>query len=463
MRFSRVIGLASIIGLALLGIVGVSPASAANKTIHCGNTISGNVTANNSIGPCPGGDGLKISAPGTVLNLNGHSIQCSNFNNHVKREQVGIHLIGASNVTVKNGTVYDCDAGVAIEGGSNNTVSGITAHDNVAHVLVSGPVNPDNPLTTPCNFGDGITTLDSSGNHITGNITYRNGPFSGISLVGASSSNNVTGNQSYENDVSNALPPPAAPDTSGPCGPFSATPQGQGRLHQDIGIRVEGPGATNNSITGNQANNNQLNGISIHGYVCFVGITPPPGAPPVGTSNSGNQVVGNSVSGNGFSDNIDGIGILSQGPLGTVTCGSDHNTIVGNISSGNARDGIFVAATGDNSKPSSNTINANLTDGNGRDGVHLASPFTVCPIGQGNSTPPNFCNVPREPRNGANNNTLISNNGHNNGGAIALPAHGHDGYDGNPACDNNNWVANIFGTVNQACVAANGGTGAVIP
>jgi len=54
---------------------------------------------------------------------------------------------------------------------------------------------------------------------------------------------------------------------------------------------------------------------------------------------------------------------------------------------------------------------------------------------------------------GATNNTLNANRGTAN----AL----HDGADYNPNCDNNQWTANIFGTVNQVCVKAGNGTGTI--
>ncbi len=480
MKFSRVIGLASIGGLAVLGTVGVSPASAATKTIKCGSVISGNVTAANSIGPCAGGDAITISAPGTVLNLAGHSIRCNNFNNHTVQEQVGIHLIDATNVTVKNGSVYNCDAGVAIEGGSNNTVSGITAHDNVAHVLVSGPVDPADPNSTPCNYGDGITTFDTSGNHITGNIAYLNGPFSGISLVGNSDNNVVTGNQVYNQTVPNLLPPPAPVGTNGPCGPFSATPQGQGRADQDIGIRVEGPGAEHNQVIGNQVFDNMLDGITVHGYVCLNGAgpnpPPPPALPPRGTSNTGTLIKGNSSFRNGFdldqngrpvpggsAQGQDGIAILRQGPFGRIVCASHDTTIIGNSSTNNARYGIFVPPTGDQLLPAHNTVNANLVNNNGLQGIHLDGPFLVCPFGAPTNPDTGACLVVRELRPGAIDNTLVGNQGSGNGNHIVGTSVGkQDGFDGNVACDNNRWIANIFGTVNQACVAANGGTGTPI-
>jgi hypothetical protein len=80
---------------------------------------------------------------------------------------------------------------------------------------------------------------------------------------------------------------------------------------------------------------------------------------------------------------------------------------------------------------------------NGRDGIHLEGPFTRT---NGSNTT-QFA--------GANHNTLVGNHGTGNGS--------FDGFDGNPNCDHNDWRNNMFGTVNQRCVAANGGTGTVPP
>lgn len=430
--------------LPLAGIV-ISAGPAAASHLGCGSVVSASTTLDTNIGPCTG-DGLILRGSGIVLDLGGHTVTGNNVNNRTADQQVGIHFEGATGDTVRNGSVTNFDAGVAIDGGGNNTVSAINAHDNIAHVLLTGGVNPANPVDTPCDFGDGITTDNSTGNRITGNRTIHNGPFSGIALVDASSRNVVSGNVSDNNTVPNRLPPGVTEpggDVNGPCGPFGANGPGEGRLNQDIGIRIEGPGATGNQVKGNVSTGNLLEGISIHGYVCnlFGQSDAPTGEP-----NTDNVVQGNSVSRNGFSDNQDGIGILQQGPLGTVTCSAYRNTIVGNVSTGNSRYGIFVAALSHD-----NTINGNVVRSNGTDGIHLNGPFTVCPPGQTGPPPARACLVPRVSRPGAENNTLQANQGSGNARI--------DGFDANPNCDNNHWVANRFGTVNQACVAAGGGTG----
>lgn len=445
MRFNlrgRVIGAASASALVLTGVGMVSSVGTASAAPACGDVITTpntTVTLTSDIGPCPG-NGITIAADGVTLNLAGYTITGSNTTNTTSNEQVGVLFQGVRNSLVENGTIRNFDAGVAIQKGSKNTVRNIVAHDNINHSsLVAAPGAASNK----CAFGDGIVMTGTNNNVVTQNEAYHNGPFSGIAIVGNSDNNIVNDNHAYNQTVSNELPP-AGSNQNGPCGPFSATPTGQGRLHQDIGIRVEGPGADNNQVTGNTSNANQLEGISIHGYVCWVGNggTPPPGAPAVGKSNTGNLIQGNNVRNNGFPDILDGIGILRQGPFGNVTCGSHGNSIIANTSSNNARDGVYVAPTGDPSVQSGNTVNQNIVNNNGRDGIHVDGPFSTT------------INGVVTPRPGSTNNTLISNRGKGNAGV--------DGFDGNPNCDQNFWQQNIFGTVNQPCVKAHNGTGTVV-
>jgi hypothetical protein len=434
----RALGVLSASALAVGGMVALAgPASAV--TLNCGDTVTSSVTLSNDVGPCTG-NGLIIGADNVTLNLGGHTVSGSNTTNTTTNEQVGILIQGVRNVVVQNGTVTGFDAGVAITKGTKNQVINVNVHDNINH---SSLVNAPGAATNHCNFGDGIVVTNSSKNIIKNNTAYHNGPFDGIGLVGNSDSNIVSGNHVFNQTVSNELPP-AGSNLNGPCGPFSATPTGAGRLHQDIGIRVEGPGADNNTVVANNVTDNQLNGISIHGYVCWAGNggVAPPGAPQVGTSNTGNLIETNNVRRNGFPDGLDGIGILRQGPFGNITCASHGNTIIGNTSIGNAGSGIFVPPTGDPNFPSAgNTVNQNIVNNNGVDGILVQGPFTTTING-----------VPTA-RAGSTDNTLISNKG--TGNAV------DDGADLNPNCDHNFWQQNIFGTVNQPCVAAHNGTGTV--
>jgi hypothetical protein len=445
MRFNlrgRVIGAASASALVLTGVGMVASVGTASAAPACGDVITTpntTVTLTSDIGPCPG-NGITVAADGVTLNLAGHTITGSNTTNGTANEQVGVLLQGVRNVLVENGTIRNFDAGIAIQKGSKNTVRNVVVHDNINH---SSLVNTPQAATNKCNYGDGVTMVGSNNNLVTQVEAFHNGPFSGISIVDNSDNNIVNASHVYNQTVFNELPP-AGSGQNGPCGPFSATPTGAGRLNQDVGIRVEGPGADGNQVTGNTSNNNMLNGISIHGYVCWAGNggVAPPGAPQVGLPNTGNLIQANTVKRNGFPDGLDGIGILRQGPFGNIVCASHGNSIIGNTSIGNAGSGIFVPPTGDPAFPSaSNTVNQNIVNNNGVDGITVQGPFTTTING-----------VPTA-RAGSTDNTLISNKGTGNAR--------DDGFDGNPNCDHNFWQQNIFGTVNQPCVADHGGTGTV--
>ncbi|MFN2608961.1 MAG: NosD domain-containing protein [Acidimicrobiales bacterium] len=425
MKLQRALGLASGGALLLLGTVAVSPASAATETVTCGEHITHSLTVANDIGPCVGTDGLDVVANGITLDLGGHTVTGGTRTNTSTHEYVGINLMGVNGVTVRSGTVTGFDAGVADNGGSNNTITSLNVHDNVNHSTQTGAQNV-------CNYGDGILLDNATGDRVTGNQSTANGPFSGIALIEASKNNTVSNNYVANNNVANILPN----GDDGPCGPFQENGN-VGRPFQDIGIRVEGPGADNNTVSGNVVNNNMLNGISIHGYVCH----PPGGFFPPQPNNTGNTVTRNSVSGNGFNPegNQDGIAILVQGPP-NVVCPAFGNTITYNVSTANARYGVY----GGGRDTHDNNISYNVVRNNLQDGVHLDGPSGAPSCGPGTMVSP----CP-----GAINNTLIGNIGSGNAQ--------FDGFDGNPACDNNLWQANRFGTVNQACVAAGGGTGTV--
>jgi hypothetical protein len=442
MKVRRALGATALAASTLVGtaVVGTAPAGAA--TVSCGQAITSSVVVENNLTNCPG-DGLVVTASNVVVNLAGHVIDGSTTTNTTPNEYVGVRLANVTNVTVLNGTIQEFDAGVVIGRGANNRISNLTVRENINHAATTGTFNE-------CNFGDGITVFDSRGNHITNSRAIHNGPFSGISLVGDSDDNVVSGNQTVNQTVSNFHPnfidltpgpsgDPVNPEGLGPCGPFSQQVGGVGRLNQDIGIRIEGPGADRNRIEGNSVTDNQLYGITIHGYACH----PPPPRPPE-ANNGQNVITANNVTRNGFAgpDELgDGIGVLTQGPAALI-CVAFGNTITSNTSNFNAAHGIFMGGRGS----TANTVSFNSVYGNGRDGIRLEGPG-----GPNSRCGPNLV----QPCPGSINNTLTGNRGSRNGE--------HDGHDSNPGCDNNAWEANRFGSVNQACVAANGGTGVVTP
>jgi len=431
---------ASTTGLAGLALTG-GTASATHNSPPC-LVVTADTTLSGDVGPCDG-HGIVVRADNVTLDLNGHTVTGT------KRamEQVGILLAGVSGVTVKNGTVTGFDAGVSIEGGGNNTVTGMDVHGNVNDMIE--PIDPRSiqrsfPPTdeqrhqlslVECDYGDGITTFDSSDNLIEGNTVTGNGPYGGITLVNDSNSNVVRNNHVADNDLENmgvtsdgTTPvwvaggfhvPAGTPGASRPTSMCGATEvgtpgMGRGRQMQASNIRVEGPGADENLVEANTVVKGGLAGISIHSYVAF------PAAPqvPPQDPNLNNVIKGNDVSRTGEDTSgvdtfADGIVSLSSGPIGTVTMPSHSNTIVGNKSYDNFRHGVALhTATHDN------TVDRNVATGNGGNGIHVAR--------------------------GAVDNSLMANHGRGNAG--------FDGFDGNEDCDDNLWRGNNLRTFNQPCV-----------
>jgi parallel beta-helix repeat protein len=429
-------------------------ASAAPVPVTCGESISFSVTLSNNIGPCVGSDGLDVTASNITINLNGHTIQGNSVHNDTNNEYLGINLTNVSGVTVTGpGVVEGFDAGVSITGGSGNKVENLTAQNNIAHVLYTGSGFTGQTglyARANCNFGDGITTYNTHDDTITSNTATGNGPFSGISLVGNSRYIDVTKNHTYSNTVFNVEGSPSGSSVpgnfsgiSGPCGPFSAAANGPGRPDQDIGLRVEGPGAQHNTVSMNTSDGNLLEGIAIHGNVC-PGVVPNVTFPP----NVHNVVSFNTVFGNGFDPDgaHDGIGILSQGPTGTVCIASD-NTLTNNNIYSNGNDGIFVGGRGSGG----NVITNNKANNNIHYGIELTGPSSSTKCGPTASTgsplpAPNLYDC------GTTGNRLSGNVAHGNNG-------GFDGFDGNPDCGNpttqgapanqNIWTGDSFVNVNQ--------------
>lgn len=468
--------LAATAGLSLvaLGLPLASPASAAPaQALGCGAVVTTSVRLQADIGPCAGA-GLVIAADGVTLDLGGHRVLGTlsprpglavNTAN-----AAGILLRRTSRSTVVNGEVAAFAIGVQIAGGAGNHVSRLHVHDNIG---------VDN--------GDGIAVFGSDGNRIDRNRVIHNGQWSGISLLNAgpagSSRNEVVDNLILGNDV------PMFDDA------------GVAIDKRDIGIAVEGPGATANRIAGNVVDGSGTNGIQVF-PACSSGYNVSTGCP--GTvPNDGNVIAGNTVTRNGFGAPLDGalgdgISLLAMGPPVVVTpdhttvtgnvvrgnqrngislgggngqelktgawttgaenygcfisvdpddpvvdtpnlCGTTDNTVTGNTSSANGIDGIYVGPRSDR-----NRISRNTTDGNGKDGIGIGLAIQTGP-GQVPvlDAAGNLVTVPGS---GARDNVLEQNRGMGNGR--------FDGADENPGCGSNRWWQNRFGTANQPCVGA---------
>jgi hypothetical protein len=147
----------------------------------------------------------------------------------------------------------------------------------------------------------------------------------------------------------------------------------------------------------------------------------PPEPPNTNATIDGNIVTGVSAG--------SAITTFASGPQGTITCPAYDNTITSNTVS-NATgsgtgfgDGVFIA-----SMSTGNSVRGNTSNNNSRDGIELGGPFT-----SGAHSYP-----------GATGNTVSGNRAHGNAD--------YDGADRTPGCDSNTWTGDSFGTVNQPCV-----------
>ncbi len=292
-KLQRPVAAVFTLGMLALGTAFVPGAGATTHQVSCGAQITQSTTLNSDVGPCPSGPGLVIASSNVVLDLNGFRITGLNS---AAEESVGVVLRQVSGVTVKNGVISGFDAGVVIRGGSGNIVEKLTLLDNIGN-------HPD------CNFGDGLASFNSHNNIIRNNTVARNGPLSGISIVGASTGNAVRDNEVRDNSLVNVY-----------CG----------NPRQDVGIRIEGPGASANTVSGNVVERNGLAGIALHSTL--------KGDP----ENRDNTVSDNRAAGNGIGGHGSGVIILPNGSLTGVNRAA-ATLIKGNTVTGNARDGIQVA------------------------------------------------------------------------------------------------------------------------
>lgn len=382
-RYRKIFSVVSVAAfVASLLVLTPTPAQATHNV--CGDVITESTTLEHDVLHCSA-HGLIVAADDITVDLNGHTVSCAN----TYPEQVAILLADVSGVTVQNGTVENCDAGVSIEGGSNNTIREMTARNNVNDMEEPfDPMTMNGPLADiVCLYGDGILVLNSSNNVIEQNWVYKNGPYSGISLFSEGSDGNIViDNNVYQNNLTNLRQ--QNPGQRSLCGASQVGTSllDRGRAVQDIGIRIEGPGADQNLVDDNRVVNSALIGISIHSYICS-----PPGSSPPGAPNLNNHITRNKVrhTGSTISSSLepvaDGISSIAQGPIGTVTCTSPSNLIDFNRSRDNRRHGVSLATT-----VSGTTVGWNQANRNGMDGFNIA-PGAIGNVLDGNRA----CNNPR--------------------------------------------------------------------
>ena len=288
-------------------------------TMACGQEITANITLDGDL-HCTSGPALIVTADNVTVDLGGHTIS---GNGDATASSPGILLRNVKGVTVQKGTIQHFGAGVAINGGANNVIQNLTLQDNV------GDAAGD--------YGDGVAISDSSGNTVRGNTVRRNGPFSGISLVGKSQKNVIQENVVTDN---NMLP---------------GNPQ---RGRQCMGIRMEGPAANDNKVIGNT-----VTGSGADGIVVLPTCANPQGGCAGTPGNEGNEISKNTSNGNGKSGNGSGIRLFSVPQPVAAT----KTTISDNVTNENQTNGISVDAAGEGTpKPFKNKITGNQGKDNGQ-------------------------------------------------------------------------------------------------
>lgn len=319
-RVRQVIGMASAAALALAStaLVGPAYASAATPvTLACGAVVTQNTTLAADVGPCRR-DGIIIGADNITLNLGGHTV----FGTNAKTDNVGIHLIRHSGVTVRAGTVRDFGTGVALQAGSNyNIVSAMNLHDNIGRLDTSGT------------FGDGVGIFASSNNLITGNEIVHNGPYEGIGVFGNGASgkaNPAFGNRLVANHV--------ADNTI-----LQTSPEDNLTVSFDMGVNLGFGlgGSSHTTVSNNVIEGNGFDGInacSIRGIPCMT---------------DHNVITGNVVRDNGFTN----LSTLDNAELGRGIFVGDisldgfdfspptHDLISNNVVTHNASTGLFLTTT----------------------------------------------------------------------------------------------------------------------
>jgi parallel beta-helix repeat protein len=285
--------------------------------VACGQEVTANITLDGDL-HCSSGPALIVTADNVTVDLAGHTIS---GDGDETASTPGILLRNVKGVTVQKGTVERFGAGVAIQGGANNVIQNMTLQDNVGD-----PAG---------DFGDGIAVNGSSGNRIRGNTVRRNGPFSGISLVGACTNNEIRENVVTDN---NMLP---------------GQPQ---RGRQDMGIRIEGPAANNNRVVGNTVTGSGADGIVVLPTCADPqrGCTGTPG-------NEGNEISKNASHRNGTSGNGSGIRLFSV----PAPVAATKTTVADNVTNENTTHGVAVDAAGAGTpQPFGNRLTGNQGRGN---------------------------------------------------------------------------------------------------
>ena len=159
----------------------------------CGQVASGvvNLTANLNCS----GDGITISGPNTVVNMNGFSITGPGKDS----SKVGIMVSNADNVVVNGpGTISNFQAAVLLSGSNGFKLDSTILENNQIAMFMTGADNAEVQQNMIKDNNIGIASHSNSGSKISSNLMSAN-QLAGITFVNTKSSsmdmNNIHGSQ----------------------------------------------------------------------------------------------------------------------------------------------------------------------------------------------------------------------------------------------------------------------------
>jgi parallel beta-helix repeat protein len=163
-------------------IEGTTPTTT-TTTAACGQVASGLVELTADLN-CSG-DGIIISNPNTIVNLNGYSITGPGLDS----SKVGVMVSNVDNVVVNGpGSISNFQAGVLINGVDEFKIGSTILENNQIAISMTGTDNTEISQNMIKNNHLGIASHSSSGSKITSNIMNGN-QLAGITLVNTENSN----------------------------------------------------------------------------------------------------------------------------------------------------------------------------------------------------------------------------------------------------------------------------------
>ena len=130
----RLVSLAVILAVAVVALLALSGAEAANKQPRCGDTITADTTLHKDLVNCPN-NGIIIGAANVTLDLNGHTIDgdgkpAAGCDPQTENCDLGVFNAGHDGVTVLHGSVREFLIGVALGNARHDRLLGVSAARN---------------------------------------------------------------------------------------------------------------------------------------------------------------------------------------------------------------------------------------------------------------------------------------------------------------------------------------------